>query len=147
MGYKVRRFLSTFFSSAIAAAPRGSIEKPEQYLFRGVVRRIWDLLSRKPQIEYVGSVPDLDALKRPGSGSWGNEIERNLLIEEIIALMDEETRQIHFRRARGDRWSRIAADLGISEDAAEERFRYGIEKVKARILRLGRAQDPESAPR
>ncbi|HEV2381824.1 MAG TPA: hypothetical protein VG206_18805 [Terriglobia bacterium] len=139
--------MSTFFSSAIAAAPRGSIEKPEQYLFRGVVRRIWDLLSRKPQIEYVGSVPDLDALKRPGSGSWGNEIERNLLIEEIIALMDEETRQIHFRRARGDRWSRIAADLGISEDAAEERFRYGIEKVKARILRLGRAQDPESAPR
>lgn len=138
-GLQGEEILEDVLQAAAVAATRGRIEKPERYLLRGVVRRIRDLLSHRPQIEYVGSAPDLDAVAEASGRSWGNEVERRILIEELIALMDDETREIHFRRARGDRWNTIAADLGISADAAEERFRYGLEKVRTRILGSTRA--------
>lgn len=144
-GLQGEEILDDVLQSAIAAASRRRIEKPEGYLFRGVVRRVWDLLSHKPRVEYVGSAPDLDALGGARSGSSGHEIERNVLIKEIIALMDDETREIHFRRARGDRWSSIAAGLGISEAAAEERFQYGMEKVRARVAGPSRGKEAGSA--
>jgi len=144
-GLQGEDILEDVLRSAAVVASRGTIEKPDRYLLRGVVRRIRDLLSRRPQIEYVGSAPDLDALAEARGGSWGNEVERNLLIEEVISLMDEETRDIHFRRARGDRWNTIAADLGISADAAEERFRYGLEKVRSRIFGSARATGSRNA--
>ena len=118
---------------AIAAASSVNIERPESYLLRGVVRRVRRLLSRTPPIDYVGSVPDLDALKESRVEQWVNESERHLLIQEIIALMDDQTRRIHLRRARGDSWNQIGANLGISPDAARERLRHGLEKVKAKI--------------
>jgi DNA-directed RNA polymerase specialized sigma24 family protein len=144
-GLQGEEILDDVLQSAIAAASRKRIEMPEGYLFRGVVRRVWKLLSHKPRVEYVGSSPDLDVLSGSRSRSSGHEVERNLLIKEIIALMDEDTREIHFRRARGDRWSSIAADLGISEAAAEERFRYGMEKVRVRVAGFGRGKEAGSA--
>lgn len=140
-GLEGEEILEDVLQSAVAAASHSKIERPEGYLFRGVVRRIHDLLLRKAPVEYVGSAPDLDALSLVRGRGSGHEIERNLLIQEIIALMDEETREVHFRRTRGDRWSSIAADLGITKAAAEERFRYGIEKVRARVLGSGRAKE------
>lgn len=144
-GLQGEEILDDVLWSAIAAASRRSIERPEGYLFRSVVRRVWDLLAHKPAVEYVGSAPDLDALSDARSGSSSHEIEQKLLIKEIIALMDGETRAIHFRRARGDRWSSIAADLGITEAAAQERFRYGIEKVRTRVAGAGRGKNTGTA--
>jgi DNA-directed RNA polymerase specialized sigma24 family protein len=143
-GVQGEEILDDVLQSAITAGSRSRIERPEGYLFRGVVRRVWDLLSHQPAVDYAGSSSDLDALSGTNNRPSVHEIERNLLVKEIIALMDEETRQIHFRRARGDRWSSIAADLGISEAAAQERFRYGIEKVRARVLGRGPAKDAGS---
>ena len=143
-GVQGEEILDDVLQSAIAAGSRSRIERPEGYLFRGVVRRVWDLLSHQPAVEYAGSSPDLDALSGTKGSPLVHEIERNLLVKEIIALMDEETRAIYFRRARGDRWSSIAADLAISEAAAQERFRYGIEKVRARVLGQGPAKDAGS---
>jgi len=144
-GLQGEEILDDVLQSAIAAGSCNRIERPEGYLFRGVVRRVWDLLSHKPRVEYVGSAPDVDALSGLGRGSLGHEIERNLLIKEVIALMDKETRGIYFRRARGDRWSSIAADLGTSEAAAQERFRYGIEKVRVQVAGSGPARETENA--
>src|SRR5215469_3606714 len=91
-GLQGEEILDDVLQSAIAAASRSRIERPEGYLFRGVVRRVWDLLSHRPAVEYVGSSPDLDVLGGAPSRSSVHELERNLLIREIIALMDEETR-------------------------------------------------------
>jgi DNA-directed RNA polymerase specialized sigma24 family protein len=143
-GLQGEEILDDVLQSAIAAGSRSRIEKPEGYLFRGVVRRVWDLLSHRPVVEYAGSGPELDAVTSTRSGPSVHEIERNLLVKEIIALMEEETRMIHFRRARGDRWNSIAAELGISEAAAQERFRYGMEKVRARVLGSDLAKDTGS---
>lgn len=139
-GLQGEEILDDVLQSAIAAASRNRIEKPEGYLFRGVVRRIWDLLSHQPAVDYAGSTPDLDALRGGKSAPSVHEIERTLLVKEIIALMDEETRELHFRRARGDPWSSIAGDLRISQAAAQERFRYGIEKVRRMVLGRGPAK-------
>ena len=144
-GLEGEEILQDVLRSAIAAASHRKIERREGYLFRGVVRRIHDLLSRKPAVEYVGSAPELDTLSWVRNRGSVHEVERDLLIEEIIAPMDEETREIHFRRAKGDPWSSIAADLGITKDAAAEPFRYGIEKVRARVLGTGRVRDPGNA--
>jgi len=144
-GLQGEEILDDVLQSAIAAASRNKIERPEGYLFRGVVRRVWDLLAHKPRVEYVGSSPDLDAVSRSGIGSSADEVERNLLVQEVIALMDDETRLIYFRRSRGDLWNTIAADLQTSEAAAQERFRYGIEKVRARVVGPGRRGQTASA--
>jgi len=140
-GLQGEEILEDVLRSAAGAASRGRIEKPERYLLKGVVRRVRELLSRKPLIEYVGSVADLDALKQGRSENWVEEFERHLLIEETIALMDHETRGILFRRARRDDWNKIGAELGISAHAAEQRFRYGLEKVRAKILGSSAVKD------
>lgn len=62
-GLKGEEILEDVLRSAVGAVSRRGIEKPERYLFRGVVRRVRALLSRGPQTEFVGSVADLEALK------------------------------------------------------------------------------------
>ena len=127
--------------SACNACRRNPIREPESYLFSGVVRRVKKLLARSPRIEYVGSVEDLDALRETQDTNWVTEVENQLLIEELAGFVDKETWKLLLKRVMRDSWDEIGRDLGISANAAQQRFRYGIRQARERLAQSNRLQE------
>jgi DNA-directed RNA polymerase specialized sigma24 family protein len=136
-GLRGEEILEDVLQSAVLAEERSEICSPEGYLFSGVVRRVKQLLARTPEIDYRGSVWDLDRLRTSRANDWTRAFEDELLAKEMISLLDAETRRIHRKKAMGDSWDEIGADLGISAEAARKRFAYGIQKLKERIADSG----------
>jgi DNA-directed RNA polymerase specialized sigma24 family protein len=131
--------------SAAKAYRQKPIENPESYLLSGVMRRVRRLLAREQRIEYVGSLEALETLKEARDTAWVAKLEDHLLLEEIVTLMDEPTKDIYLKWARGDSWKEIAGDIGIRVGAAKERFRHGVEKARERVFRSKSAR-PKPVP-
>ncbi|HEV2380777.1 MAG TPA: hypothetical protein VG206_13415 [Terriglobia bacterium] len=139
-GQRGEEILEDVLQSAVVVEGRSEIRSPEGYLFSGVVRRVKELLARTPEIDYRGSVWDLDRLKATHDNGWAEALENQLLAKELISLLDGETWRIHLKKAMGDSWDEIGADLGISAEAARKRFAHGIERLRVRIAESGRVE-------
>ena len=94
---------------------------------------------------YRGSPKELEGLKGAWDTSWVAELDKRILVQELIGFMDMETRDLFFKWVRGDEWEEIAGDLGISANAAQHRLRYGIEKARERVFQSTNAK-PKPAP-
>ena len=120
--------------SAAKAHPHKPIKNPDSYVLSGIVRRVKRLLARERRIEYRGSLEELEGLTGAWDTSWVAELDKRILVQELVDLMDTETRDLFFKWVRGDEWEEIAGDLGISANAAQHRLRYGIEKARERVF-------------
>jgi DNA-directed RNA polymerase specialized sigma24 family protein len=120
--------------SAAKAHRHKPIKNPDSYLLSGIVRRVKKLLAREQRVEYRGSLEELEGLKGAWDTSWVAELDKRILVQELVDLMDTETRDLFFKWVRGDEWEEIAGDLGISANAAQHRLRYGIEKARERVF-------------
>jgi hypothetical protein len=98
------------------------------------VRRVKKLLAREQRIEYRGSLEELEGLKGAWDTNWVAELDNRILVQELVGLMDRETRDLFFKRVRGDEWEELAGDLGITVNAAQHRLRYGLEKAREHVF-------------
>jgi DNA-directed RNA polymerase specialized sigma24 family protein len=134
--------------SAAKAHRNKPIKNPDSYLLSGIVRRVKKLLAREKRIEYRGSLEELEGLKGAWDTNWVAELDNRILVQELVGLMDTETRDLFFKWVRGDEWEEIAGDLGISVNAAQHRLRYGIEKARERVFQSTDAKPkPVPAPK
>jgi DNA-directed RNA polymerase specialized sigma24 family protein len=97
---------------------------------------------RQQMIQLVPSTLDLDRLKSTRDFDWVSELERAITIREIIEHMDDWTRRVWKARQYGYSWKEIANHLGLNEQQAKMRFRYGLEKTRDNLFNLLRRQRP-----
>ena len=131
--------------SAAKAHRHKPIKNPDSYVLSGIVRRVKKLLAREQRIEYRGSLEELEGLKGAWDTNWVAELDKRILVQELVGFMDSEMRDLFFKWVRGDEWKEIAGDLGISANAAQHRLRYGIEKARERVFQSTNRK-PKPAP-
>ena len=105
----------------------------DSYLFAAFVRKLKRLLRRERIVEFVHSVSELESVKSAQDREWAGRLEDSLQIQEIIAAMDDRTRNTYWKRAHGYGWREIARAQGLSVNAAKKNYEYGLEKVRRRI--------------
>jgi len=67
------------------------------------------------------------------TGPWGTELERDVQIQQIVAKMDDWTREVWASRQFGYSWREIAQQFGTNEQQTKMRFRYAIAKIRHNI--------------
>jgi DNA-directed RNA polymerase specialized sigma24 family protein len=102
-----------------------SVRNLDAYVFRAFAREIRRHVATESKlvgIEYAGQISD------PGDHAL-----HGLLIRELKAMMDDNSRLLFERRLAGYSWDEIGRDLGIDAHAAEQRFYRGLRKLCAKV--------------
>lgn len=94
-----------------------------------------ELKKEKRRQRTIESIPlqQLENLPDSDPGPWGTGLERDLQIQQIVAKMDDWTREVWAGRQYGYSWREIAQQFGMNEPQAKMRFRYAIEKIRQNI--------------
>jgi DNA-directed RNA polymerase specialized sigma24 family protein len=96
----------------------------EAYLFRTFVRKLHRALRRNTTTcNYHVSL----------SVDFRRDLERKLLIEELLRTCDPITQEMFYRRIQGFSWRDIGRIYGISAHAAESRFGQALQRVRKKI--------------
>ena len=105
----------------------------DSYLFAAFVRKLKRLVTKERILEFVRSTSELETLKSAQDQEWTARLEDKLQIQEIVATMDDRTRNTYWKRSHGFSWREIARAQGLSVNAAKKNYEYGLEKVRRRI--------------
>lgn len=114
---------------------REKIRSLDQYVFWSVAHRLNRCAARRPAVEYVGTLEDLNSLQRAQDSDWLSRLEDELFLKEIIANMSQRTRYLFQLRQIGRSWDDIAKVLGITANAAQVQFNRGLTRARKKILR------------
>jgi DNA-directed RNA polymerase specialized sigma24 family protein len=127
-----------------------SIQCPEAYLFRSVVRESIRRRRRNQRISYVDSA-SLDRIAPPVSMDLDRALDEAKLIELLRACMDERCRTMYDLRVMDYDWRSIAKLIGYSDAHTAEvqfgkRFDRALKRLRANHERsmqksLGREAD------
>src|ERR1700675_3490719 len=116
-----------------------SISNLEGYLFAAFHHRFNRFLKseqrRDDAIELVSSSVDLDHIASAQDTRWVSELETTITVKEIVRHMDGGTRKIWQARQYGYSWKEISKWLGVTEQQAKMKFRYGLGKTRQSLLR------------
>lgn len=111
----------------------------EAYLFGAFHHRFNRALRkerrRQETIELVPLARDLEQLPGALDSKSAPDLERCIQIKEVIQNMDDWTRNVWTARQYGYSWGAIAKHLGLREHQARLRFRYAINRLRARLGR------------
>ncbi len=107
------------------------IKDLDGYLYRAFMHRVHDEKRRGPRLLNVG---DLES-KAPVRRADLSEIERKLLLDQLLGTCDTVTADIILRHYSGQKWPEVGAACGISATAARLRFRKA-------MLRMRRITEP-----
>jgi DNA-directed RNA polymerase specialized sigma24 family protein len=118
----------------------------EGYLFAAFHHRFNRFLKaekrRNDAVELVASSVDFEQIASAHDTRWASDLETAIAVKEVIRHMDGVTRKIWQARQYGYSWKEIAKWLGMTEQQAKMKFRYGIGKT--RLSLLGRARRKSS---
>lgn len=118
---------------------RSSVESLEGYLFAAFHHRFNRALKaeqrRRKTIGTVSSTADFDQIEDAHDTRWVSDMERSITVGQIISHMDEWTRKTWQARQYGYSWREISERLGLSEQNAKMRFRYGLEKTRKNLVK------------
>jgi DNA-directed RNA polymerase specialized sigma24 family protein len=78
---------------------------------------------------------DFDKIATAQDTRWVSELETAIAVREIIRQMDARTRKIWQARQYGYSWKEISKWLGVTEQQAKMKFRYGLAKTRENLLR------------
>jgi len=116
-----------------------SIADLEGYLFAAFHHRFNRFLKseqrRDDAIELVSSSIGLDQVVSAHDTRWVSELETAIAVKEIVRHMDGGTRKIWQARQYGYSWKEISKWLGVTEQQAKMKFRYGLGKTRQSLLR------------
>jgi hypothetical protein len=62
-----------------------------------------------------------------------DDIEKEILITQLVSLMDPRTKWIFLARVCGQSWASIAVDLGTTTNGAEVMYNRGVRTIRERI--------------
>jgi DNA-directed RNA polymerase specialized sigma24 family protein len=102
----------------------------QAYLFRAFIRRINKTLKRRVLVENAVRFLFLDS--RNSTDPW-EELERKMLIDELLTRDRPSTRDMFYRRSHGLLWDDIAPFYGISAHAAESRFSQALKRIRGML--------------
>src|SRR5262249_12712827 len=124
-----------------------SIADLERYLFAAFHHRFNRLLKaeqkRHDVVELVSSSMDFDQIASAQDTRWASELETSIAVKEVITRMDGTTRKIWQARQYGYSWREISQWLGVTEQQAKMKFRYGLGKTRQSLF--GRLKRKPSA--
>ena len=110
----------------------------EGYLFAAFHHRLNRLLKseqrRNDAVELVASSMDFDQIASAHDTRWASELETAIAVKEVIRHMDGWTRKIWQARQYGYSWKEISKWLGITEQQAKMKFRYGLGKTRLSVV-------------
>ena len=131
---------------------RGGDHRPpiadlESYLI-GVFHHRFNRLLRQEQrraetFELFSSVAELEQFEAAADVEWVEQLERAIAVKQIASRMDPWTRKVWQARQYGYSWKEIAGWAGTTEQQAKMKFRYGLEKTRASIIRVLRSAKPK----
>jgi RNA polymerase sigma factor (sigma-70 family) len=124
--------------AAMKAKREGPVRDYQQYLFKSFVRKAVRVLRRASKMEYRD--PD-DLASIASDPAFVDDLDRNIQLAELIALMDDKTREIYVLETQGYKLKEIGSALGMSEDAVRKHYKRGIERVK-RLTQEGPKNEP-----
>jgi|HubBroStandDraft_6_1064221.scaffolds.fasta_scaffold14482_4 hypothetical protein len=105
------------------------IKDLDGYLYLAFIRRVRVEKRRGPVLQ---SLTDMEW--KAGSPRIGlSEIERTVLLDELLGTCDTVTVDIVLRRHSGQGWREIGASCGISATAARLRFRKAMLRIRRTI--------------
>ena len=115
-----------------------TIANLEGYLFSAFHHRFNRFLKseqrRNDAIELVSSSMDFDQIASAQDTRWASELETSIAVKEVVSRMDGTTRKIWQARQYGYSWREISRWLGITEQQAKMKFRYGLGKTRQSLF-------------
>jgi DNA-directed RNA polymerase specialized sigma24 family protein len=110
----------------------------EGYLFAAFHHRFNRLLKaeqrRNDAVELVSSSLEFDQIASAHDTRWVSDLESTIAVKEVISRMDGTTRKIWQARQYGYSWREISRWLGITEQQAKMKFRYGLGKTRQSLF-------------
>jgi RNA polymerase sigma factor (sigma-70 family) len=110
----------------------------EGYLFAAFHHRFNRFLKseqkRNAALELVASAADFDQIANAQDTRWVSQLETAIAVKEVIRHMDGQTRKIWQARQYGYSWREISKWLGITEQQAKMKFRYGLGKTRQSLF-------------
>lgn len=105
----------------------------ESYLIGAFQHRLNRALKKERQRERTISLTPPHELEQRADTrniDWAAELERDLQVQQIVAHMDDWTREAWAGRLYGFSWREIAEQSGMNEPQAKMRFRYAVAKIR-----------------
>jgi len=124
------------------APARGDHRPPiadlESYLI-GVFHHRFNRLLRQEQrraetIELFSSAVELEQFEGAADVEWVEQLERAIVVKQIVSRMDPWTRKVWQARQYGYAWKEVAGWLGMTEQQAKMKFHYGLEKTRQALF-------------
>jgi DNA-directed RNA polymerase specialized sigma24 family protein len=116
----------------------GAIADLEGYLFAAFHHRFNRFLKaeqrRNDAVELVSSSMDFEQIASAHETRWASELETSIAVKEVISRMDATTRKMWQARQYGYSWREISRWLGITEQQAKMKFRYGLGKTRQSLF-------------
>ncbi|MBK7926035.1 MAG: sigma-70 family RNA polymerase sigma factor [Bryobacterales bacterium] len=102
-------------------------------------------IRRARRISYVGTLTDLTVLaeSRGENADSGHRIHARALIEELLAMFDEDVRHLATLRLAGYEWAEIAKELGGRAGTLRERFRVALRRLRDRLSSNDKSEGQE----
>jgi len=122
----------------VRASHSSAIAQPDAYVATAVARSVTNILAEDEPLDFVGSAEDVESLMGLPKKDSAKELEDRIFMEEFLAAMDEQSREICQKWLRRDEWNDIADDVGCSVQQAKDKLRNAIESTKKRLLGPGR---------
>ena len=111
------------------------LHAPRALLLTRLQQRLINHTIRERRITYVGSVRDLEGSF--GASSTKNQDEQRvhqaILIAQVVALFDDNSRRLMALRLMGYRWTEIARLIGEPTGTLRERFRVALGRIGKRV--------------
>ena len=109
----------------------------EAYLFGAFHHRFNRALKkerrRQQTVQLFPYNRDLEELREAQDSKSALDVERSVQVKEAIQSMDEWTRKVWVAREYGYSWSEVGELVGLSGHQAKLRFRYALNRLRARL--------------
>jgi DNA-directed RNA polymerase specialized sigma24 family protein len=122
---------------------RDRIRNLETYLYLTYVRKLARLTAKRKKLALI-PLEGHEPIHSRWSGSQLSGVEKKIFYEQVVSLMDAQTRTTFFMRAGGQSWNDVANVLGISVNNAQVSYIYRMEKLKRKILQNPVKQPPKA---
>jgi DNA-directed RNA polymerase specialized sigma24 family protein len=106
------------------------IRHPGRYLASAFARAVNRLRVKEERVKYVESIAELERFAAAGAGDRPQELDREILLKKLFALMDPSTRRTCWARLHGHSWKEIAQMQGVSVNTAIKAYARGLKRVR-----------------
>jgi DNA-directed RNA polymerase specialized sigma24 family protein len=108
---------------------------PKSLLLTRLYQRLLNEIRRSRRISYVGTLFDLETMfgRRQAKVNETEAIYRRILIMQLLALLDQDSRRLVMFRLMDHPWSEIGRLLGQRTGTLHERFRVALKRLRERL--------------